>query len=470
MSRLFNPRATSWTARRAPRAIALGIALIACIVALPGRAAIPPGATVVGTPSATCPSPSFAAIGPAVAAAAPGATIYVCEGLYAESVTITKNLTLLGARNGVPATSGRTNSAAETIVQAPSGQDFVYGGSATTGTIDGFMLIGNGAGAGDNDAIVAISSPGTGFTWINNIITNTTTGINFHTTGATPTLISGNRIVGNNEPGGGQGSNGIFFTNGPANNVTISNNLFGSQDTDINTTGAGVSGTLSSGLVVTGNTSVDSQNFAVLFLTSGAVVSNNTISWTNIDDTNAHSAIAILGEDIGTQVTNNSINGGAADGIRVNDLFYTPSSGLTISGNTVANRLNGIAVYTAAGLSSTSSITGNTITSAGVNDATGPSNGHGLWLQSGNGVNVANNRASASVQFDCRDDTTGGGTAGTANVWTNDTGTTSSPSGLCTQGNLPSAAAPIPVDSRWALASLVFLIGFAAWLRQHRSG
>jgi hypothetical protein len=36
-----------------------------------------------------------------------------------------------------------------------------------------------------------------------------------------------------------------------------------------------------------------------------------------------------------------------------------------------------------------------------------------------------------SGMFDCRDDSVGGGTAGTANFWLSDHGDTSSPAGIC---------------------------------------
>ena len=44
---------------------------------------------------------------------------------------------------------------------------------------------------------------------------------------------------------------------------------------------------------------------------------------------------------------------------------------------------------------------------------------------------LENNQATGSGDFDCRDDSTGSGTAGTANTWKGDRGVTQSPMGIC---------------------------------------
>jgi uncharacterized repeat protein (TIGR01451 family) len=407
------------------------------LVDVPGAGAVvvapPAGAVVVGTSSASCPS-TFATINAAIAAVPAGSTIYVCSGTYSEAVSVTKNVTLLGAQYGVSATTGRTDPSQETIIDSPGGADVTYDG-ASTGTLAGFSLIGNNTDSGNNDGIDAFEDAGqSGFTWTDNVITETSTGINFRADGPAPTTISANRITGNTETGGTELSNGIFFTNGAANDVTISGNVFGGQGTDLNTTGSGSStGPLSQNLVVSDNTSADSQNFVVLFLTDDAVVSHNTVGWTDPNDPGAGSAIAVFGGDIAPTIDANTIDGGDATAIRVDTLDYNPSSAVTIANNTIVNRLNGVRVDQNAALTATSSITGNTVADAGVGDGVGPGviGGNGIWLQSGTGVVVSGNAASGSFSTDCRDETAGTGTAGTANAWTSNSGTTSSPPGLC---------------------------------------
>ena len=387
----------------------------------------------MGVASLSCPS-TYTTINAAISAVPAGATIYVCAGTYAEAVSVSKNITLLGAQYGVSATTGRTDPSQETIIESPSGADVTYSG-ASTGTLSGFSLVGNGKAVGDNNGILAIAPGQSGYTWTDNIITGTSTGINFRADGSTPTTISGNRISDNTEAGGSQQSNGIFFTNGPADNVTISGNLFGSQGADLNTTGQGSAAALSQNLRVTNNTSVNSSNFALLFLTNNAVVSNNTIRWTNPHDPGAGSAILVYGGNSNPTVSANTIRGGAATAIRVDAAFYGPSSAVTIADNAITNRLNGVRVDANAALTSTSSITNNVVTNAGVGDGVSPTviGGNGIWLQGGTGVVVTGNTAFASVTTDCRDSTSGTGTAGTANTWTANTGATSSPPGLCLQ-------------------------------------
>lgn len=420
----------------------------------------PSGAVVVGAPSASCPS-TYTTINAAIGAVPAGSTVYVCAGRYPEAVTVTKNVTLLGAQYGVSATTGRTDPSQETTIVSPSGADVTYLG-ASTGTLSGFSLIGNGKGAGDNNGVVADQAGQTGFTWTDNIITGTSTGINFRADGPARTTISANRITANTEAGGTQQSNGIFFTNGPANNVTISGNLFGGQGQDLNTTGEGSAAALSQNLVVTNNTSVNSANFALLFLTNNAMVDYNTIEWTNPNDPGAGSAIFVYGGNTNPTIAANTISGGDATAIRVDAAFYGPSSAVAITNNAIVNRLNGVRLDLNAALTATSSITGNTVSDAGVGDGVGPNviGGNGIWLQSGTGVVVRGNAASGSVITDCRDETVGTGTAGTANAWSLDTGTTSSPPGLCVAPaiSVVKTADPSTVERAGELVTYSFLV------------
>ena len=446
-------------------ALALGLGLGPWIGVPAAGAAIvapPAGAVVVGTLSASCPSPAFTTINAAIAASPAGSTIYVCAGTYPEAVMVTKSVTLLGAQFGVSATTGRTDPSQETTIDAPAGADVTYDG-ASTGTLSGFSLIGDGKDAGNNNGIVALQAGQSGFTWTDDIITGTSTGINFRADGPGPTTISADRITANTEAGGTELSNGIFFTTGVANDVTISGNVFGGQGADLNTTGPGsTAGPVSQNLVVTNNTSVNSANFVVLFLTNDAVVSNNTIEWTNPNDPAAGTAIYVSGSNSDPTIDGNTISGGDATGIGVNADFYLPSSAVMITNNTIANRLNGVSVAQDAGLTATSSITGNTVTRAGVGDGVGPgvSGGNGIWLQSGTGVVVSGNAASGSVTTDCRDETTGTGTAGTANAWALDTGTTSSPPGLCVAPaiSVVKTADPSAVQRAGELVAYSFLV------------
>ena len=377
--------------------------------AAPASAAPPAGATVVGAANSTaCPNPSASTIQAAVTAASPGDTIYVCPGTYPENVSVTKNVTLLGPQYQTPATAtNRTSPGAEATISPASGDAVTYSGAGSTGTVSGFSITGAGEG------ILALNG-GSGYKWTNNIITGEATGI--HLT-ASDTTITGSRFGSDDAPDNGTG--GIFLSNGASNNLTITDNAFTGNATDINTTGPGVAGAQSSGLVVSNNTSKGDGNFIALFLTAGAKITDNTVTGST------SSALFVGGGNTGTTITGNTISGGDATGINVVAEFYVGSLNQVseIASNTITGRSNGIRIQPATEQSSSTRIADNVVRN---------SSNNGIWLESGTGITVTGNRSLDSGAKDCVDTTTGAGTAGTANTWTGDTGRTSDPAGLCT--------------------------------------
>ena len=118
-------------------------------------------------------------------------------------------------------------------------------------------------------------------------------------------------------------------------------------------------------------------------------------------------------------ISDNVIDGGAGNGIRTSTGL--PLTGaVTVTNNQVNARTNGIAFQVAV---QGTEISGNTVTNSTVN---------GIHLEAGVAAAVVSgNTISGSAAVDCQDDSTGGGTAGTANTWTGNTGTTTQPAGLC---------------------------------------
>jgi parallel beta-helix repeat protein len=407
-----------------------------------------------GTDSGSCTtqtSPCLT-IGYAVSQASAGDNIYVAAGTYAESVSIDEPLNLYGAQSGVSATSGRSVVANESVIQAPSNSSgpIVYGSGAPTGVIDGFTLDGNNS-TNNPTGISAFGSAGTDYTWIDNIIENNAMGINFNATGAgdTSTLISGNLFRDNNAtPSNGDTGTGIFFTNGPANNVTIEQNTFqdeglsanGGGNGDINTTGPGSGSPSSTNLIVNDNKEIldntagddtYDNNFLALFIVDGLQVSDNTITDSDATDPDADSAIYVGGGVSDATISGNTISGGLATGVNLTSDFYPAGSNDVVTGNTISGRSNGIRVrgddYGSNAPNSGFTISDNSISNES-ND--------GIWVQAGSDGTISNNTVTTSATFACEDDTTGSGTAGTADTWQVDSGATSSPAGLC--------AAPAP--------------------------
>lgn len=395
-------------------ALALGLTALVWLSSAPAGAVPPPaGATVVGTASPTCPSPSFATVQPAITAAAPGDTIYICAGTYAGPISVNKDLTLLGSQWGVDARTGRTDTAAETALTGP-GNIITITLPAASVTVDGFTLTGGATGifavAGSSD-----------FTFTNNVVTGNHVGFNFNATGPAPTEVTQNRFVENNLAGPNSGTS-VFVTNGTVSNLLVADNHFEgnvgdgtSNPADINTPGGA---SASSGITISGNTSVDDTTFLVINNTTGTQVTGNTITQTD-PATVTGGAIVLFGTNTGMVVDANTIDGGAANGIRAGS--FTTGGDVAITGNTIANRSSAIRLGAAGTLAAT--VTGNTI----ANSTTA-----GIWLEATiAGATVDANTITSTVGTDCQDDSTGGATAGTANTWTTNIGTTSNPAGLC---------------------------------------
>ena len=279
--------------------------------------AVPAGAIVVGTASATCSAPSYSTIQAAINAASSGATIYVCPGTYNESLTINKPLILDGAQYGVDA---RNRSVPDESVISGNG-GITYTSGASTGTVSGFTLNGYTGGVGEIQA----SNVGSGWTFTDNIMDVSNGGIYVNTDGVTnpaTSKIAANRFIQTTPswaPSGDFGQAVLLWANS-SNNVSIANNDFvnlSGPGAGINTTGAGDCanpgtdpGDFSNNLSVSGNSFVDNgasftdpnygpgfidENFLALFCTTAANISGNTVTITDANDTNAETPIYMGG-------------------------------------------------------------------------------------------------------------------------------------------------------------------------------
>jgi hypothetical protein len=422
----------------------------------------PAGAIIVsnhtGSNSITgCRTPAYTTIQAAVNAASPGSKIYVCDGTYNESVTISTRLFLYGAEYGVGAPS-RPAGDLETVIDGSGGIQYASG--ATTGTIDGFTL------NGYTGSIAEIDAAGVGSAWkfIDNIIDVSNGGIYLNTDGITNpkvTSINENEFVQATPSAATSGDYGqaVLVWANTGNNVQITNNRFvnlSGPGAGINTTQAGNCGAtpnttdFGNNMKITGNSFDDNgmkftndsgtwyidENFLALFCTTNATISDNTVTITDSDDPNAETPVYLGGGDWATTVSSNTLAGnGASDasGVNLNSDFYASGTGVEITGNKISGFLYGIHVRS--GAYGTPAPAGNTPSyfTISSNKVTRSSE-YGIAVDEGFYGTISGNKVSGSATDDCYDATGPGGpnTAGTWNKWSKNKGSTSSPAGLCT--------------------------------------
>ncbi|GAA2879131.1 hypothetical protein GCM10010472_41200 [Pseudonocardia halophobica] len=374
----------------------------------------PPGAIPVGCGTAT---KDLAAV---VAAAPSGATVKVCPGTYTGTITLTKPITLLGARAGVDARTGRTDLRAESVVDGKGGSGFTVAGGVSNVRIDGFTISNATQTKGASTGGVLAVNRGSGITITNNVITRFSFGVNMNSNGQVASAVTRNRFAENNGEGG---QAGVFLCCGTANNLTISDNLFTGHDGDaaaaVNT--AGDPASWSTGLRIERNQSIDDATFAVVTNVDGLVVAHNQVVRRPTATTGVGTGILVGGATKNVKVTGNVLTDGARNGISVTqDFSPVRNTGLTVNTNTVVNRLNGIRLVD----QTSGTISGNTVAQ---------STGTGILLEgaANSGVTVTGNRSFQNAVSDCTDQSKGTGTAGTANTWTGNLGVRSTPPGLC---------------------------------------
>ncbi len=374
-----------------------------------------------------CPTAGFSTISAAVAAASAGDTIKVCAGIYPETVTVDKQLTIDGAKMGIDARKSRGGLATESVVDSLNG-GFIINSGVNDVTIDGFTIEGAGSDAVTADGVEAFFGS-SGLTLVNNIVRDNLEGINFQNPdGTMPALIQHNNFINNNNGTTAEGGTGVFISNGPANSTSILANRFtGHRQTAINFAG---SSNHSTGLVVDGNQSINDATFVVATDSDNAAIDSNTITYSGSSN---GTAILDFGGNNDLRILDNVIKGGSGSGtsgIKLADFTGAPSVGTTVSGNKVTGRYWGIRVV---GAYTSALISGNTVTaSSDIGILIDLSGGSG----DGSGNLITHNKVTGTTgPFACEDQTSGPLTAGTANTWRHDTGGTapSSPAGICTQ-------------------------------------
>jgi len=266
-------------------------------------------------------------------------TIEVDPGIYNESVTIARALTLVGPNSGI---SGQAARGPEAIVTSPATTMNLTNGASVT--IDGFTING--------DFGVYISGSSTGTVIMNNIITGTSRAVTLGAPGSNASIVNndlmsnvrslhmdgGSGLYTNLKVNGnrfsGAASTGIFFS-GTANTVTG----FEFKDNDVRHL-ANMAANISNG-TVSGNT------FAA-FVGSGLNIQinlhNSIVTDNTFDGLNANSGLQLFGSQFGlvpsdhVLVSSNTFNNCVSYGIQLSPDIHD----ITITGNAIANGFDGV--------------------------------------------------------------------------------------------------------------------------------
>jgi hypothetical protein len=356
-----------------------------------------------------CPSATFTTIGAAVAAANPGDVIGVCPGTYNESVVVDKPLVLEAQGRGAsridcfdPQPPDPTRDA---IVQG--GPSPLFSLAADDVSLLNFVVQNNAGGNG-----IETNSAFSGYDIRNNVVqNNTSTGLVFHASGASPSLVANNCFRT-----AGLGIRSASFS-GPLQDAVIRNNDF------FQNAGGGIflghisPGSLD-GVTVANNVSREDAGFIEVGGSQDTKIANNRI-FDSADD-----AIVVDGDNVGLVVRANRLSGGALDGIAVID--FLSGGGGNQGLNIVRNRIDGFA---GSGIIATPEALFN---SKVVENRIEDNDVDGIRLAVGNdGNRFTDNVLDDNGEHDCHDETAGGGTAGTANIWRKNQGDTATPPGIC---------------------------------------
>jgi parallel beta-helix repeat protein len=370
------------------------------------------GAGVPGNCNAATPTP-YNTIQSAVDAAAPGDTVQVCRGVYTENVTVGKALNIRGAKPGVNGTRAVVP-ANESIVHSADPNLPIFMLEADGITVNGFLIEGN-----TNNVGIQTRPDFSGYQILNNIVRQNVFGIYLHGSGAATTLVRRNLLASNNQPGAASG-NGIYSDQG-ALGITIQANTFRNH---IN---AGIlfadAGTQQEGLIIQNNRSTDDNTFVAFFnVTNAQVVANRTNDTNDADDFG--STIFVGGESSGIVIQRNVLTNPGFSGIAVRDTLGTLGStaNVTVLGNTVTGA-EGSGIDVTAEEFAAVTARNNTLRNNGID---------GIFLgATTRGNQIRSSTASGNANLDCEDDSTGSGTAGTANTWAGNNGGTDDPNGIC---------------------------------------
>jgi parallel beta-helix repeat protein len=372
----------------------------------------------------------YTSIGAAVAAAQPGDTIRVFAGNYNESVNVDKTLTFVADRRG------------GSVVVDPAALGAGFNVQANDVRITGFTIQDAQGNAGIN-----LGRTFSGAVIQNDVFQDNTFGIYLKSDGAHATVIEHNQFLHNNADGAAAG-NGIYSDQGASNVRIVGNYFTGQQNASVIFVGNGSTDQSQSNIRVEGNAMIDDAPMIFVNLTQSRISHNVSIR-------SVGTGIFFGGGVTQTQVVGNVLRDGAFTGINlrtdsVNYPVTAPNTNNVIRDNYISGfGDSGIRLRDGA---ANNLVAGNWV----LNNGTGgdPTTGDGISLENAQnnivrdnqarnnrrdgirvdagsaGNRIVHNTMLDNGEHDAHDDSTGTGTAHTANFWIDNTGRTQNHPGL----------------------------------------
>lgn len=356
----------------------------------------------------SCENPDFNTIQEGIDAASDGDEVRVCGGgnPYAESPQINESITVRSDED-VDLSECDSGKGDAPVVNPPNPQQVGFALLEDDVELRGFVITG-----ADNAPGVFTRADHSGYKVNNNRVEDNTYGMFYNADGSNASTVDNNCFKANNRAGAASGF-GILSEQG-LSDATIENNELSEKEGNPIALASPDQETLT----IKGNSISDNESSA-MFVDGGDDLDIDA----NEVTANGGSGVALFGVT-NSRVTNNVIGGTVFDGIRLARTEDAGSQGST--GNRIEDN----------------EITGSGRDGIRVQDDESSSN-----MLTNNDSRIENSDAESedSEGFDCRDMSSDGGTAGTANTWTGNIGDTDDPDGICNPA--PSGGGGGPDDS-----------------------
>jgi nitrous oxidase accessory protein NosD len=391
-------------------------------------------ALIVDDDKAQCPQATYTTIDEAMLFAMPGDTIKVCPGDYKETVVVDKSVQLRGSTqtsNGRCATPVIPDPTKDSIVHYPVSGLSDNGGSpgfdvqADNVLIAGFLVepLAPGAGGPIQDGDGIYSGPTfSGAVIRDNIVQHNARGMRLHSNGMTQSVVKKNCVRDNNLGSTltltGQG----IYLSSPVSNILVEHNF-----TTLNGSAA-INLSFATDITIAHNKSVADDSAVAIF-------DSSTIDFLYNKASDATGSTVFLGADNrDVHIVSNHVENGAASGIRLSNLnFGGPPDPNTM----VEVRDNQVDHMGSSGIRAGGPLAGPALISSTVARNHSHDNAvDGIRIEADNNPpatpnTITENKLKHNGEHDCRDDTVGPFTGGTANVWTNNEGDTQTRPDLC---------------------------------------